>query len=51
MSTEARIDYQAFNQFAPAATAALSALSKAASDSGLDKQLIELLKIDRKSVV
>jgi AhpD family alkylhydroperoxidase len=45
MSTEARIDYPAFNQFAPAATAALSALSKAAADSGLDKQLIELLKI------
>ncbi|MEO6806788.1 MAG: carboxymuconolactone decarboxylase family protein [Edaphobacter sp.] len=45
MSTEARIDYPAFNQFAPAATAALSALSKAASDSGLDKQLIELIKI------
>ena len=45
MSTEARIDYPAFNQLAPAATAALSALSKAASDSGLDKQLIELIKI------
>jgi AhpD family alkylhydroperoxidase len=45
MSTEARIDYQAFNQLAPAATAALSALSKAVADSGLDKQLIELLKI------
>ena len=45
MSTEARIDYPAFNQLAPAVTAALSALSKAVSDSGLDKQLIELLKI------
>jgi hypothetical protein len=48
MSTEARIDFPAFNQLAPAATAALSALSKAAADSGLanlDKQLVELLKI------
>jgi AhpD family alkylhydroperoxidase len=48
VSTEARIDYAAFSQLAPTATAALSALSKAAADSGLaklDKQLIELLKI------
>jgi AhpD family alkylhydroperoxidase len=48
VSTEARIDYAAFSQLAPAATAALSALSKAVADAGLeklDKQLIELLKI------
>ncbi len=45
MSAAARMEYAAFTQTAPAATAALSALSKAAADSGLDKQLIELIKI------
>jgi len=47
MSTEARIDYPAFNQLAPAATAALSALSNSVVDSGLadlDKQLVDLSK-------
>ena len=41
----ARVEYIGFTQIAPAAVAALTALSKAASDSGLDKALIELIKI------
>ena len=48
MTTQARIDYAAFSQLAPAVTAALSALSKAVADAHLEKldpQLIELLKI------
>ena len=45
MATNARMEYAGFNQTAPGAIAALSALSKAVSDSGLDKTLTELIKI------
>jgi AhpD family alkylhydroperoxidase len=41
----ARMEYTGFTQVAPAAVAALTALSKAADDSGLGKTLTELLKI------
>jgi AhpD family alkylhydroperoxidase len=45
MATEARMEYAAFNQLAPAATAAMAALGKAVAESGLDRSLIELIKI------
>ena len=45
MATEARMEYAAFSQLAPNATAALTALGKAVIESGLDKSLIELIKI------
>ena len=41
----ARMEYTGFTQIAPAVTAALTAISKAVSDSGLDKSLTELIKI------
>ena len=39
MATNSRMEYAGFTQTAPGAIAALSALSKAVSDSGLDKAL------------
>ena len=39
------MEYTGFTQIAPAVTAALTAISKAVSDSGLDKSLTELIKI------
>jgi AhpD family alkylhydroperoxidase len=44
-ATEARIEFADFERTAPEARAALSALSKAVGDSGLDKGLTELIKI------
>lgn len=41
----ARIDYAEFKTLAPAAAAALSALGKSAEDAGLDKLLLELVKL------
>jgi AhpD family alkylhydroperoxidase len=41
----ARSDYPDFERAAPAVVAALRQLSKAVDDSGLDKQLTELLKL------
>ena len=43
--TEARMELADFDKAAPEARAALSALSKAVGDSGLDKGLTELIKI------
>ncbi len=45
MATEARLEFTDFIRIAPDARAALSALSKAVDDSGLEKQLVELIKI------
>lgn len=45
MTTDARMDFEKFEKIAPEARAALSALSKAVGDSGLDKGLTELIKI------
>ena len=45
MPTDARIEFAEFTRIAPDARAALSALSKAVDDSGLEKQLVELIKI------
>ncbi|HEY6413263.1 MAG TPA: carboxymuconolactone decarboxylase family protein [Edaphobacter sp.] len=44
-ATEARMEFADFERIAPEARAALSALSKAVGDSGLDKGLTELIKI------
>ena len=44
-ATEARMEFAEFERIAPEARAALSALSKAVGDSGLDKGLTELIKI------
>jgi alkylhydroperoxidase family enzyme len=41
----ARMEFVDFNKAAPEARAALSALSKAVDDSGLEKPLVELIKI------
>jgi len=43
--THARLEYQAFNQVAPAVPAALAALGKAVDDAGLEKSLTELVKL------
>ena len=43
--SDARMEYEEFDKIAPDARAALSALSKAVGDSGLDKGLTELIKI------
>ena len=40
-----RIPYDTFQKTAPSAQAALLAMGKAADDSGLDKKLIELVKL------
>ena len=45
MATDARMELSDFERIAPEARAALSALSKAVGDSGLDKGLTELIKI------
>ena len=45
MAVEARLEFAGFNKLAPDARAALSALSKAVDDSGLNKGLTELIKI------
>ncbi len=45
MSTQARLELEEFTRLAPAARAALSALSKAVDDSGLEKSLTELIKV------
>jgi AhpD family alkylhydroperoxidase len=45
MAAEARMEFVGFNKLAPDARAALSALSKAVDDSGLEKGLTELIKI------
>jgi AhpD family alkylhydroperoxidase len=45
MATETRIEFAEFIKIAPDARAALSALSKAVDDSGLEKSLVELIKI------
>jgi len=45
MATDVRIEFAEFEQIAPEARAALTALSKAVGDSGFDKALTELIKI------
>ena len=45
MATEARMEFAEFIKIAPDARAALSALSKAVDNSGLEKSLVELIKI------
>ena len=45
MTTHARMEFAEFEKTAPQARAALTALSKAVGDSGLDKALTELIKI------
>lgn len=42
---QSRMELTDFEWVAPAARAALSALSKAATDAGLDKALVELIKV------
>jgi AhpD family alkylhydroperoxidase len=44
-ATSPRMDWPEFKRVAPDANAALLALSKAAGDAGLDKQLLELMKL------
>jgi AhpD family alkylhydroperoxidase len=43
--SHARLDYAQFGKVAPAVVSALQALSKTASEAGLEKDLIELIKI------
>ena len=45
MSATPRITYDAFAKAAPAAQAALLAMGKTADESGIDKQVIELVKL------
>ena len=45
MATDARIEFAECEKIAPEARAALTTLSKAVGDSGLDKALTELIKI------
>jgi AhpD family alkylhydroperoxidase len=45
MAIDARMELDRFSQLAPGARAALSALTKAVDDSGLEKALTELIKI------
>jgi len=44
-ATHARLTYEAFTKTAPAAHAALTALGKAVDESGLEKELTELVKL------
>jgi AhpD family alkylhydroperoxidase len=44
-NTLARLEFQQFTRTAPAVYAALAALGKAVTDSGLDKALVELVKL------
>jgi hypothetical protein len=46
-ATHARLTYEAFTRAAPAAHAALTALGKAVDDSGLEKELTELVEAAR----
>jgi len=41
----ARLEYAQFGKIAPSAVAALQALSRTASEAGLEKDLIELIKV------
>ena len=43
--SDPRISYQDFAKLAPAAQAALLAMGKAVEETGLDKQLVELVKL------
>jgi len=43
--SHARIEYSDFSKIAPAAVTALRALGKSAADAGLEKDLVELIKI------
>jgi AhpD family alkylhydroperoxidase len=43
--SHARIEYAQFGKIAPSAVAALQALSRTASEAGLEKDLIELIKV------
>lgn len=45
MSTQSRIEWQEFKQLAPAANAAIIALGKSAEEAGLEKSLLELVKL------
>ncbi len=45
MMHETRMEYEGFEKIAPGVTEALAALSKATRASGLDRQLVELVKI------
>ena len=44
-ANEAKISYEQFQSIAPASLAALLAMGKAVDDSGLEKELTELLKL------
>lgn len=45
MPHDARMEYEEFEKIAPGVTEALAALTKAMRASGLDRQLVELIKI------
>jgi AhpD family alkylhydroperoxidase len=45
MAMNSRMEFVDFNKAAPEARAALSALSKVVDDSGLEKPLVELIKV------
>jgi AhpD family alkylhydroperoxidase len=45
MSTQARLEWEDFRRIAPEANAALLALGKATAESGLGKDLLELVKL------
>ncbi len=45
MSSQPRVDYEAFKKIAPAVYTAMVALGKAVDESGLEKALTELIKI------
>ncbi len=45
MSSHARLEWEDFRRIAPEANAALLALGKATADSGLGKELLELIKV------
>jgi AhpD family alkylhydroperoxidase len=45
MSSQSRIEWQEFKQLAPAANAAILALGKSAEEAGLEKSLLELVKL------
>jgi hypothetical protein len=42
---KARLEWEGFNELAPEANAALSSLSHVAANHGLDKSLLELVKL------
>jgi len=43
--SDARLEFDGFEKIAPEVRAALTALGKAVSASGLDRQLVELIKV------